>query len=173
MHGYTLYSRIQGIEPETRPPPLSASPFAMALVDQVAALEEKGVVFSDGFHNLLAEAEGGCPHATARCITEMGQVEGEKRALANLNTGLRNFFVKESSLNKQEMLPDIDHMDVGARQETLAVRGEPVMYQMCLVPAYALTIHKTQALSIKHLVIGCLEGVFAMGRQTDQNCVSL
>ena len=65
--------------------------------------------------------------------------------------------MKETSLNKQEMLPDLDHMDVGARQETLPLRGEPVMYQMCLVPAYALTIHKTQALSIKHLVIGCLE----------------
>ena len=26
--------------------------------------------------------------------------------------------------------------------------------QLCVVPAYALTVHKTQALSIKHLVIG-------------------
>ena len=25
-----------------------------------------------------------------------------------------------------------------------------------LVPAYALTVHKTQALSIKHLVLGCV-----------------
>ena len=61
-------------------------------------------------------------------------------------------------------MPDIDHMDIGARQENLAVRGEPIMLQLCVVPAYALTIHKTQALSIKHLVIGCLEGVFAMGQ---------
>ena len=61
-------------------------------------------------------------------------------------------------------MPDMDHMDIGARQENLAVRGEPIMLQLCVVPAYALTIHKTQALSIKHLVIGCLEGVFAMGQ---------
>ena len=71
---------------------------------------------------------------------------------------------QETSLSKGEMMPDIDHMDIGARQENLSVRGEPIMLQMCVVPAYALTIHKTQALSIKHLVIGCLEGVFAMGQ---------
>ena len=33
-----------------------------------------------------------------------------------------------------------------------------------MVPAYALTIHKTQALSIKHIVLGSLEGVFALGQ---------
>ena len=42
------------------------------------------------------------------------------------------------------MLPDVDHMDVGARQENLAVRGEPILLQLCVVPAYALTIHKVQ-----------------------------
>ena len=30
------------------------------------------------------------------------------------------------------------------------------MLQLPLVPAYALTVHKTQALSIKHLVLGCV-----------------
>ena len=43
------------------------------------------------------------------------------------------------------MLPEIDMMDVGARQENLAVKGEPIMLQLCVVPAYALTVHKTQA----------------------------
>ena len=62
------------------------------------------------------------------------------------------------------MYPDIDHMDVTARQESLAVRGEPILLQLPLNPCYALTIHKTQALSIKHLVLGCLEGVFALGQ---------
>ena len=38
------------------------------------------------------------------------------------------------------------------------------MLQLPLAPAYSLTVHKTQALSIKHLVLGCLEGVFAMGQ---------
>ena len=54
-------------------------------------------------------------------------------------------------------------IDVGVRTETLRARGEPVMLQLPLVPCYALTIHKTQALSIKHVVCGCLEGVFAFG----------
>ncbi len=67
-------------------------------------------------------------------------------------------------MTKLEMVPDVDHMDIGARQENLAVRGEPILLQLCVVPAYALTIHKVQALSIAHLVIGCLEGVFAMGQ---------
>ena len=53
-------------------------------------------------------------------------------------------------------------MDIAARQENLAVRGEPIMLQLCIVPSYALTIHKTQALSIKHFVIGCLEGVIVI-----------
>ena len=71
-------------------------------------------------------------------------------------------FAKESSLNKAELVPDVDYMDVTARQETLVtVVGQPVLLQLSLVPCYALTIHKTQALSIRHIVNGCLEGVFA------------
>ena len=58
----------------------------------------------------------------------------------------------------------MDFMDLGARQETLNIRGEPILLQLCVVPAYALTVHKTQTLSIKHLVLGCLEGVFALGQ---------
>ena len=46
-------------------------------------------------------------------------------------------------------------MDVQVREENLNIRGAPIMLQLPLVPAYALTIHKTQALSIKHLVLGC------------------
>ena len=67
-------------------------------------------------------------------------------------------------MHKREMYPDIDHIDVTARQESLAVRGEPILLQLPLNPCYSLTIHKTQALSIKHLVLGCLEGVFALGQ---------
>ena len=67
-------------------------------------------------------------------------------------------------MSKREMMPDMDFMDLGALQEMLNIRGEPIMLQLCAVPAYALTVHKTQALSIKHLVLGCLEGVFALGQ---------
>ena len=65
--------------------------------------------------------------------------------------------MKETSINKPELFPDIDEIDVSARQENLAVRGEPVLLQMPLTPAYALTIHKTQSLSMKCTVRGCLE----------------
>jgi len=49
-------------------------------------------------------------------------------------------FAKETSLKKSEMVPDIDHIDVTARQETLMnVMGWPVLLQVPLVPCYALT----------------------------------
>ncbi len=67
-------------------------------------------------------------------------------------------------MNKQELFPDVDHIDVQVRPETLRSRGEPVILQLPLVPCYALTIHKTQSLSVKHIVRGCLEGVFAFGQ---------
>ena len=42
---------------------------------------------------------------------------------------------------KREMVPEVDMMDVGARQENLAtIRGEPMLLQLCIVPAYALTV---------------------------------
>ena len=63
------------------------------------------------------------------------------------------------------MYPDIDHMDVKPKLEIMATgRGEPSLLQLPLVPAYALTVHKVQALSIKHVVQGCLEGIFAHGQ---------
>ena len=72
-------------------------------------------------------------------------------------------FVKESALHKREMFPDIDHIDVTARQETLAsVPGQPSLLQLPIVPAYALTVHKTQALSMKGVVRGCLEGAMRL-----------
>jgi len=73
-------------------------------------------------------------------------------------------FLKETSLSKQELFSDVDHIDIQPRGESLRVRGEPVMLQLSIVPAYALTIHKTQALSIKHIVRGSLEGIFAVGQ---------
>ena len=54
-----------------------------------------------------------------------------------------------------QLLPEIDTMDIQVRQENLNIRGAPIMLQLPLVPAYALTVHKTQALSIRHLVLGC------------------
>jgi len=88
-----------------------------------------------------------------------------KKALPASHPELLVRFAKESALQKPEMYPDMDHMDVTSRQETLVnVIGQPVVLQISLVPAYALTVHKVQALSIMHFVRGCLEGVFAQGQ---------
>ena len=87
------------------------------------------------------------------------------KALYGTHPELLARFAKESAMHKREMFPDIDTMDVTCRQETLSrVQGQPCMLQLPIVPGYALTVHKTQALSIKHLVLGCLEGVFALGQ---------
>ena len=82
------------------------------------------------------------------------------KALYSSHPELSARVVKESSLQKREMFPDVDHIDVNARQETLSsLQGQPALLQLPIVPSYALTVHKTQALSIKHIVRGCLEGV--------------
>ena len=38
------------------------------------------------------------------------------------------------------------------------------MLQLTVQPAYCLTIHKVQALTLRHVVGGCLEGKFALGQ---------
>ena len=55
-------------------------------------------------------------------------------------------------------------MDLPAREEELDKRLAAVVKQLCLVPAYSLSTHKSQSLSIRHTVIGSLEGVFALGQ---------
>ena len=89
-----------------------------------------------------------------------------RKALPASHPELFARFVKETSIQKKtEWLADVDHIDVTVRQETLAtIPGQPVLVQLQLVPSYGLTVHKVQALSIKHIVRGCLEGVFAQGQ---------
>ena len=129
--------------------------------------------------------------------------QGEKRrkVVPASHPDLSCRFLKETSKNKNELLADVDHIDVTSRPESMStVPGCPVMLQLGTVPAYALTVHKTQvccvvkhkilrnpffclkliwsltsftkgphentrqALSIKHIVRGCLEGIFAQVR---------
>ena len=76
-------------------------------------------------------------------------------------------FYHESSFQsgKKHFLPEVDFLDVVPRRETVVnARGQPTMLQIQLQPAYALTIHKIQALTLTQLVLGCLEGVFAHGQ---------
>ena len=62
-------------------------------------------------------------------------------------------------------MADVDFIDVTPRPEPLNnIAGQPILLQLGVVPSYALTIHKVQALSLKWTVMGCLEGVFASGQ---------
>ena len=89
----------------------------------------------------------------------------EKKAFLASHPDLTAQFVKEASVGKSELVADIDFIDVAPRQENLtSIPGMPVMVQMPLQPCYGLTIHKTQALSIMHIVRGLLEGIFAQGQ---------
>ena len=104
-----------------------------------------------------------------------------KKALPSTDGRLMARFVKESSLkSRSQLLPDIDFMDVQPRAENLACSGEPLLIQMPFGPCYAITVHKSQSLSVKHIVRGCCEGIFAHGhlyvlisRATDPKNVQL
>eukprot|EP00973_Karenia_brevis_P078811 10937961-Karenia_brevis.AAC.1 len=54
-------------------------------------------------------------------------------------------------------------MDLQPRLANLTGIGATSMLQLQVVPSYALTGHKVQALTIKHTVRACLEGIFAWG----------
>ena len=76
------------------------------------------------------------------------------------------FYLEEAYQSSQTyFLPGIDFMDLLPRRESVpAAKGQPLMLQLQLQPAYNLTNHKVQALTIRHQVDGCLEGVFAHGQ---------
>ena len=76
------------------------------------------------------------------------------------------FYLEEAYQSSQTyFLPVIDFMDLLPRRESVpAAKGQPLMLQLQLQPAYNLTNHKVQALTIRHQVDGCLEGVFAHGQ---------
>ncbi len=81
--------------------------------------------------------------------------------------GIQVRFYHESSMQnaKSHFLPLVDFIDLEPRREVVATaRGKPSMLQLPVQPAYGLTIHKVQALTILHDVLGCLEGVFAHGQ---------
>lgn len=63
------------------------------------------------------------------------------------------------------MTNEVDYIDVPARLEAIpaAWRSQPCLMQVPVVPANGLSIHKSQSLTIKHTVKGCVEGIFAHG----------
>ncbi len=89
-----------------------------------------------------------------------------KRCLAN-NPDLQATFYQEDSYqsSKKHFLPEVDFMHIEPKKEVVAgARGKPSMLQLPFQPAYCLTIHKVQALTLRHVVDGCLEGMFALGQ---------
>ena len=89
-----------------------------------------------------------------------------KRCLAN-NPDLQVTFYQEDSYqsSKKHFLPEVDFMHIEPKKEVVAgARGKPSMLQLPFQPAYCLTIHKVQALTLRHVVDGCLEGMFALGQ---------
>ena len=84
-------------------------------------------------------------------------VEESKKAVPASHPNISARFVKESALQKRgTFLPDVDMMDISVRQENLNARGQPIMLQLPLVPAYALTVHKTQAAALSRAVSFCV-----------------
>ena len=93
-----------------------------------------------------------------------GEVEG-RGALPATRSDITARFAKETSLQKRDMLIEVDYIDVKPRRETiLSSRGHPALLQEPIVPAYALTVHKCQSLTIRHATQGCIEGIFASGQ---------
>lgn len=74
-------------------------------------------------------------------------------------------YVRRTKQNKRgTFLPDIDMIDCAVRQENIHARGDPIMLQLPLVPAYALTVHKTQAVVLSRAVSLYLLGMFVATR---------
>ena len=99
-------------------------------------------------------------------VVEDGRPRRQRTLLANV-PGVQVRFYKESAFqsNKKHFLPEVDFLDIAPRREAVAgARGQPSMLQLQLLAAYALTIHKVQALTLRDKVLGCLEGVFALGQ---------
>ncbi len=78
------------------------------------------------------------------CWTPSGETGQKRRKIQASHPDFSCRFVKETSMNKSELLADIDHIDVTPRGETLNnVPGQPILLQAGLIPSYALTVHKT------------------------------
>ena len=89
---------------------------------------------------------------------EAAAERGSKKALAvpAWHPSLCARFVKETAMEKRTaLLPDIDMIDCAVRQENLNWAGQPIMLQLPLVPAYALTVHKTQVVVCVPCVAWC------------------
>ena len=94
--------------------------------------------------------------------------ESSRVVLANVPGVQARFYTEAAwASQKKYFLPEIDFIDLQPRRETVATaRGKPTMLQLTLQPAYGLTIHKVQSLTIRITVQGCLEGFLHWVRST-------
>ena len=61
----------------------------------------------------------------------------EGKALPAYAPAISAGFCEEAALSGIQMMPDMDFMDMRPRQEQLNTKGEPIMLQLCVVPACA------------------------------------
>ena len=81
-------------------------------------------------------AEGSCRKSNAVEETEGGLRKVFEKLSRGTASGTDG---KETSLQKNELFPDVDHIDVQPRAEGLKARGEPVMrYQSNMLFAVVL-----------------------------------
>ena len=90
------------------------------------------------------------------------QDDNQAPAIGATEFGIRVRFVHENAFrsDKRTWLSGVDFVDLEPRSEEVPkARGKPRMVQLQVQPANALTIHKVQALTIRDVVYGCLEGI--------------
>ncbi len=133
---------------DTKPQPPNGSHMMRAMLTANVAVDQK---FANGSQGRLI-------------FWHPASTDSRRKALPASHPELGARFVKESSLGHAQLLPEADFMDITPRAENLAIRGEPVLLQVCCVPAYAITIHKSQAMSVAFTLRGSLEGIFAHGQ---------
>ena len=108
--------------------------------------------------------------ATGRLVRWFPEVSAIGQKVKHVRTNVPEVqarFYHEASYhsNKRYFLPQIEVLDMEPRKEVVGTaQGKPSMLQLPSKPAYCLTIHKVQTLTIRHDVNGCLEGMFALGQ---------
>ena len=92
-----------------------------------------------------------------------GHVEKGKALFASHPELLVRIAKESAYASESALVEEVHFMDISARPEVLKGTAGTSMVQVPLQPAYGLTNHKVQSLTIKHTVQGCLEGIFAHG----------
>ena len=96
----------------------------------------------------------------------VGQSRRSKYAVDVDTPSLMVTFAKQSAVDsgKPRYYEDVDKMDLKPMPEHLPGQYHSyIIEQLPIIPAYGLTTHKSQSLTIRHVVKVCMEGIFAHG----------